>query len=85
MVIFRRTKVADSKLVQVESGPSNPDHRVVGLAVLDAARDAANRWIFPELLDEDFQPWAGVTDIYLMGALEPTHAGRRHRNIAGRG
>lgn len=23
------------------------DHRVVGLAVLDAARDAGNRWIFP--------------------------------------
>jgi LmbE family N-acetylglucosaminyl deacetylase len=50
------------------------DHRVVGVAVLDAARDAGNRWIFPELLDEDLQPWAGVTDVYLMGALEPTHA-----------
>jgi LmbE family N-acetylglucosaminyl deacetylase len=50
------------------------DHRVVGLAVLDAARDAGNRWIFPELLDEDLQPWAGVTDVYLMGALEPTYA-----------
>jgi LmbE family N-acetylglucosaminyl deacetylase len=24
------------------------DHRWVGLAVLDASRDAANRWIFPE-------------------------------------
>jgi LmbE family N-acetylglucosaminyl deacetylase len=24
------------------------DHRAVGLAVLDAARDAGNRWIFPE-------------------------------------
>ena len=42
--------------------------------MLDAARDAGNRWIFPELLDEDLQPWAGVTDVYLMGALEPTHA-----------
>ena len=50
------------------------DHRAVGIAVLDAARDAGNRWIFPELLDEDLQPWAGVTDVYLMGALEPTHA-----------
>ena len=50
------------------------DHRTVGLAVLDAARDAGNRWIFPELLDEDLPPWAGVTDVYLMGALEPTHA-----------
>ena len=49
------------------------DHRAVGLAVLDAARDAGNRWIFPELLDEDSQPWAGVTDVYLMGANQPSH------------
>jgi LmbE family N-acetylglucosaminyl deacetylase len=55
-------------------GLNQADHRVVGLAVLDAARDAGNRWIFPELLDEELQPWAGVTDVYLMGALEPTHA-----------
>ena len=27
------------------------DHRAVGVAVLDASRDAGNRWIFPELLD----------------------------------
>jgi LmbE family N-acetylglucosaminyl deacetylase len=36
------------------------DHRWVGLAVLDAARDAANRWIFPELLKEGLEPWNGV-------------------------
>ena len=28
------------------------DHRHVGLAVLDACRDAGNRWIFPEQLTE---------------------------------
>ena len=28
------------------------DHRAVGLATCDAARDAGNRWIFPELLAE---------------------------------
>jgi len=50
------------------------DHRAVGTAVLDAARDAANRWIFPDLRDEGTQPWAGTTDIYLMGATQPTHA-----------
>jgi LmbE family N-acetylglucosaminyl deacetylase len=33
------------------------DHRVVGLAAIDAARDAANRWVFPELLDEGHEPW----------------------------
>jgi LmbE family N-acetylglucosaminyl deacetylase len=53
---------------------SQADHRVVGLAVLDAARDAGNRWIFPELPDKDLKPWAGATDVCLMGALEPTHA-----------
>src|SRR5690606_9224628 len=35
------------------------DHRAVGLAVLDGARDAANRWIFPDLLEEGLEPWGG--------------------------
>jgi LmbE family N-acetylglucosaminyl deacetylase len=50
------------------------DHRAVGIAVLDAARDAGNRWIFPELLDDGLEPWNGTTDIYLMGSNHPTHA-----------
>ena len=50
------------------------DHRAVGLAVLDAARDAANRWIFPQLLAEGLDPWNGTSDVYLMGAEAPTHA-----------
>jgi LmbE family N-acetylglucosaminyl deacetylase len=50
------------------------DHRAVGMAVLDAARDAANRWIFPELLEEGLEPWSGSTDVYLMGDDDPTHA-----------
>lgn len=62
--------------VGMNDGPrflNQADHRAVGLAVLDAARDAANRWIFPELLDEGLEPWAGTTDVYLMGADHPTH------------
>lgn len=50
------------------------DHRAVGTAVLDAARDAANRWIFPELLGDGLEPWAGTTDIYVMGSNHPSHA-----------
>jgi LmbE family N-acetylglucosaminyl deacetylase len=50
------------------------DHRAVGIATLDAARDAANRWIFPELLDDGFEPWPGVRHVYVMGSNEPTHA-----------
>ena len=47
------------------------DHRAVGVAVLDAARDAGNRWIFPELRDEGYEPWAGVRYVYVMGATRP--------------
>lgn len=39
---------------------NSADHRAVGLATLDAAQDAANRWIFRELLEEGLEPWAGV-------------------------
>ena len=50
------------------------DHRVVGLAALDAARDAGNRWIFPELLeDEGLEPWGGVRLVGVAGAETPTH------------
>jgi LmbE family N-acetylglucosaminyl deacetylase len=50
------------------------DHRAVGLAVLDGARDAANRWIFRELLDEGLEPWGGVRMVCFGGSQHPTHA-----------
>lgn len=50
------------------------DHRWVGLAVLDAARDAGNRWIFPELLDEGLEPWSGVRMVCVCGSPHPSHA-----------
>ncbi len=49
------------------------DHRWAGLAVLDAARDAGNRWIFPELLEEGFEPWDGVRSVLTGGSGSPTH------------
>ncbi|HET9648372.1 MAG TPA: PIG-L deacetylase family protein [Microlunatus sp.] len=49
------------------------DHRVVGLAALDAARDAGNRWIFPELLEEGLEPWGGVRFVAVAGGSRPTH------------
>jgi LmbE family N-acetylglucosaminyl deacetylase len=49
------------------------DHRAVGLAALDAARDAGNRWIFPELEAEGLQPWTGVRYVCFAGAANPTH------------
>ena len=49
------------------------DHRWVGLAVLDAARDAGNRWIFPELVTEGFKPWNGVKKIFIGHPPQPTY------------
>jgi LmbE family N-acetylglucosaminyl deacetylase len=33
------------------------DHRAVGAAAVDGIRDAGNRWVFRELLDEGLEPW----------------------------
>ncbi len=44
-------------------GTNMADHRVVGLAALDACRDAGNRWVFADLLDEGLEPWSGVRRI----------------------
>jgi LmbE family N-acetylglucosaminyl deacetylase len=49
------------------------DHRAVGLAALDAARDAGNRWVFSELLDEGLEPWGGVRYVCVSGAQDSTH------------
>jgi LmbE family N-acetylglucosaminyl deacetylase len=51
-----------------------PDHRNVGLAAIDAARDAGNRWVFPELLDEGLEPWDGARRIFVNASPFPTHA-----------
>lgn len=39
------------------NGLNHADHRAVGVALLDAARDAANRWLFVGFGGE---PWGGV-------------------------
>ncbi len=46
------------------------DHRHTGAAVLDAVRDAANRWVFTDA----GAPWTGVRYVCLAGSPEPTHA-----------
>lgn len=50
------------------------DHIAVGRALVDAARDAGNRWLFPDLLDEGLEPWNGASVILAMGSPVPTHA-----------
>jgi len=49
------------------------DHIAVGKAVLDAVRDAGNRWIFPEQLEGDLEPWGGVREVWAAGSPEATH------------
>ncbi|UYQ66058.1 PIG-L deacetylase family protein [Streptomyces peucetius] len=54
---------------------NTPDHRAVGRATLDAAADAGNRWIFPELISEQgLEPWDGVRWVAVAGSERPTHA-----------
>ncbi|WP_251021207.1 PIG-L deacetylase family protein [Streptomyces sp. ISL-98] len=53
---------------------NTPDHRAVGRAVLDAAGDAGNRWIFPELTEQGLAPWDGVRWVAVAGSATPTHA-----------
>ncbi len=61
--------------VKMVGGMTNQaDHRAVGLATLDAARDAGNRWIFPELIaEEGLEPWGGVRFILVAGSGTPSH------------
>ncbi|MFJ8691627.1 PIG-L deacetylase family protein [Streptomyces roseolilacinus] len=53
---------------------NTPDHVAVGRATLDAAADAGNRWIFPELAEQGLEPWDGVRWVAVAGSSRPTHA-----------
>ncbi|MEU9287647.1 PIG-L deacetylase family protein [Streptomyces sp. NPDC048275] len=55
---------------------NTPDHVAVGRAVLDAAADAGNRWIFPELSEQGLRPWNGVRWVAVANSPVPTHAVR---------
>src|SRR5262249_6537027 len=74
--VIRRRKpdavVVGSWDVEFVGGLNQADHRVAGLAALDALRDAANRWVFPELLDEGLQPFS-VRWLLVGGDPRPTH------------
>jgi LmbE family N-acetylglucosaminyl deacetylase len=58
--------------VEFVAGLNQADHRVAGLATLDAVRDAANRWVFPELVEGGLQPWS-VRWLLVAGDPRPTH------------
>ena len=52
-----------------EGAINHADHRATGISVLDASRDAANRWLFTG----EGEPWDGIRYIYVFGAAAPTH------------
>ena len=63
--------VTGSGELHVAWGLDHPDHRAVGLAAIDASRDAGNRWLFTDQFDDGVQPWQTPT-VLLTGAT-PTH------------
>lgn len=57
------------ELTWAQGGVNHADHRSVGLAVLDACRDAANEWVFPDA----GPPWRGIVGAFVAGSSTPTH------------
>jgi len=49
------------------------DHIAVGKATLDAVRDAGNRWVFHEQVEEGLEPWGGVKAVWAAGSPDSTH------------
>lgn len=49
------------------------DHIAVGRAALDAARDAGNRWVFRELLEQGLEPWSGVKAVWAAYSPDAEH------------
>lgn len=64
--------VTGSWEVEFVAGLNHVDHRVCGLATLDAVRDAGNRWLFGELLEEGLEPHAPRW-LLSAGDPRPTH------------
>ncbi|MGH3757401.1 PIG-L deacetylase family protein [Actinophytocola sp.] len=62
--------------VETSMGFDQSDHRAAGLATVDAVRDAGNRWVFAEQIDDDgLEPcdvrWIIIPGI--AGGLDATH------------
>jgi LmbE family N-acetylglucosaminyl deacetylase len=50
------------------------DHIAVGRAVVDAVRDAGNRWVFHDQLVDGIEPWGGVKAVWAFGSPTGKHA-----------
>jgi LmbE family N-acetylglucosaminyl deacetylase len=49
------------------------DHIATGRAVLDAVRDAGNRWVFKDQLVDGLEPWGGVRQVWAGGSDTARH------------
>ncbi len=49
------------------------DHIAVGRAVLDAVRDAGNRWVFPDQLSDGLEKLGGVRQVWAAGSPGARH------------
>ena len=59
--------------IETPYGFDQADHRAAGLATLDAVRDAGNRWVFPEQVDEEGLEPHSVRWLLLPGLDGATH------------
>jgi LmbE family N-acetylglucosaminyl deacetylase len=50
------------------------DHIAVGRAVVDAVRDAGNRWVFADQIDGGLHPWGGVKAVWAGASASARHA-----------
>ncbi|HZG88856.1 MAG TPA: PIG-L deacetylase family protein [Pseudonocardia sp.] len=58
--------------IETMAGLNQADHRVAGLAAIDALRDAGNRWVFPDQFTDGLEPW-GTRWLLVAGSQQPTH------------
>jgi LmbE family N-acetylglucosaminyl deacetylase len=49
------------------------DHIATGRAVLDAVRDAGNRWVFADQVTDGVEPWGGVREVWAFGSPQSGH------------
>lgn len=59
--------------VEFIAGLNQADHRVAGLAAIDAVRDAGNRWVFPELVESEGLAPCSPRWLLVSGDPRPTH------------
>jgi LmbE family N-acetylglucosaminyl deacetylase len=52
---------------------NSADHIATGKAVVDAVRDAGNRWVFPEQVAGGLAPWGGVRAVWAFASPLSTH------------